>query len=102
MKERRKFPSQEAGVKSSLRLLFVFGLISALLVVSASGQTTNGNIQGTVVDPSSAAVAGATVTARNMDTGLTAAATTTGAGVYALPNLPPGRYEITVAVSGMK
>jgi len=89
-------------VKSSLRLLFVFGLISALLVVSASGQTTNGNIQGTVVDPSSAAVAGATVTARNMDTGLTAAATTTGAGVYALPNLPPGRYEITVAVSGMK
>jgi hypothetical protein len=89
-------------VKDFLRLLLVSGLLSAALVISASGQTTNGNIQGTVVDPSDAAVGGATVTARNMDTGLTVAATTTGAGVYALPNLPPGRYEITVEMSGMK
>lgn len=89
-------------MKHFLRLLFVSGLLGALLTLSALGQTTNGNIQGTVVDPSNAAVPGATVTARNMDTGLTAAATTTGAGVYALPNLPPGRYEITVEMSGMK
>jgi len=89
-------------VKDFLRLLFVSGLLAAFLVLSASGQTTNGNIQGTVVDPSGAAVAGAAVTARNVDTGLTVAATTTGAGVYALSNLPPGRYEVTVEISGMK
>src|SRR5438477_4207135 len=102
MEERRNLPGQEAGVKDFLRLLFVSGLLGAVLVLSASGQTTNGNIQGTVVDPSNAAVPGATVTARNVDTGLNATATTTGAGVYALPNLPPGRYEITVEMSGMK
>jgi len=89
-------------VKDFLRLLFVSVLLGAVLILSASGQSTNGNIQGAVVDPSNAAVSGANVTARNMDTGLTVAATTTGAGIYALPNLPPGRYEITVEMTGMK
>ena len=89
-------------MKDSLRALFVSGLLGTVLVLSASGQTTNGNIQGTVVDPSNAAVAGATITARNVATGLNVTATSTGAGVYALPNLPPGRYEITVEMSGMK
>lgn len=77
-------------------------LLSLVLVVGAVGQTTNGNIQGTIVDPQGATVAGATVTGRNMDTGLTVSATTSGAGVYALPNLPPGRYAVTVEASGMK
>ena len=89
-------------MKDFLRLLFVSVLLGAVLILSASGQSTNGNIQGAVVDPSNAAVSGANVTARNMDTGLTVAATTTGAGIYALPNLPPGRYEITVEMTGMK
>jgi hypothetical protein len=87
-------------VKRFLRALCVPCLIG--LVVGASGQTTNGNIQGTVVDTQGAVVAGATVTGRNMDTGLTAPATTSGAGVFALPNLPPGRYTVTVEAPGMK
>ena len=73
-----------------------------LVALSVWGQTTNGNIQGTVVDPGNAAVAGATVTARNMDTGLTSSAATTSAGLYALPNLPPGRYALTVESKNMK
>ena len=73
-----------------------------LVALSGWGQTTNGNIQGTVVDPGNAAVAGATVTARNMDTGLTSSAATTSAGLYALPNLPPGRYALTVESKNMK
>ncbi len=63
-------------MKDFLRLLSFSGLLSAVLVVSAGGQTTNGSIQGTVVDAGNAAVVGATVTARNMDTGLTVTATT--------------------------
>lgn len=77
-------------------------LLSLVLVVGAYGQSTNGNIQGTVVDPQGAAISGATVTARNMDTGVKAVAETTGAGVFSLPNLPPGRYAVTVETSGMK
>ena len=77
-------------------------LMSLVLVVGAYGQTTNGNIQGTVFDPQGAIVAGASVTGRNMETGLSASATTSSAGVFALANLPPGRYAITVEAPGMK
>ena len=77
-------------------------LLSFVLVVGANAQTTNGNIQGTVVDPQGAILPGATVTGRNMDTGLTIPATTSSAGVFALSNLPPGRYAVTVEAPGMK
>ncbi len=86
-------------MKDFLRLLF---LLSLVLVVTVSGQTTNGNIQGTVVDAQDATVSGATVSGRNMDTGLTVVANTTNAGVFALPNLPPGRYAVSVEAPGMK
>src|SRR5438309_5762097 len=95
----RRDPLKEGGVKDFLRALC---LLTLVLIVGANGQTTNGNIQGTVVDPQNATVSGATVTARNMDTGLTVAAATTSAGVFALPNLPPGRYTVTVEAPGMK
>ena len=85
-----------------LRLLSLCGLFIAISVSTSLSQTTNGSIQGSVVDPSGAAVSGATVTAKNMDTGLTNESKTTGAGVYALPNLPPGRYSVTVEANGMK
>src|SRR5216683_5244468 len=101
MEAGRNLP-KEAGVKHFMRLLSCSGLVSAVLVVSVWGQTTNGSIQGTVVDPQSATVAGATVTGRNMDTGLTVVATTTSAGLFALSNLPPGRYAVTVEAAGMK
>jgi len=77
-------------------------LACVLVALSVWGQTTNGNIQGTVVDPGNATVAGATVTARNMDTGLTTTVATTSAGLYVLANLPPGRYSLTVESKDMK
>jgi hypothetical protein len=79
---------------------FAFLLLSA--AVSLHAQTTNGSIEGSVTDPSGGAVAGASVTARNMDTGLTQATTTTQAGIYSLPNLPPGRYSVTVEAPNLK
>jgi hypothetical protein len=80
-------------------------IISLVLLMSTGffeAQTTNGSIQGTVTDPSGAAVAGATVTERNLGTGLSQSTTTTGAGIYSLPNLPPGRYSVTVEAPNMK
>src|SRR5438874_12652171 len=65
-------------------------------------QTTNGGIQGTVSDPNGGAVVGASITARNLDTALTQATSTTDAGVYSLPNLPPGRYSVVVEAPGLK
>jgi len=62
-------------MKDFLRSFRTLCLLSLVLVVGAESQTTNGNIQGTVVDAQGASVAGATVTARNMDTGLSVRAT---------------------------
>lgn len=79
----------------SLRVLFVslimlgsFGLVSA--------QSTTGSIAGTVVDERQAVVPGATVTAKNVDTGFSRSATTDGEGRYRFVNIPTGSYEVTV------
>src|SRR5713101_4637169 len=77
-------------------------LICMLLTVSVYGQTTNGSIQGTVTDSSGATLSRATVTARNLDTRLTNSTVTTDAGLYSLPNLPPGRYSVKVEATGLK
>jgi Carboxypeptidase regulatory-like domain/TonB dependent receptor len=86
-------------VKSLICTLILF------LFASAAGlraQTTNGNIQGTVTDPSGAAVAGANITGRNLDTGLSIGTVTTDSGLYSLANLPPGRYSVTVEGPSLK
>jgi hypothetical protein len=84
------------------RFFYTFAFLLLSATVSLRAQTTNGSIQGTVMDPNGGAVAGASVTARNMDTGLTQTTTTTDAGIYSLPNLPPGRYSVTVEVPNLK
>jgi hypothetical protein len=80
-------------------------ILAFLLLASAAAlhaQTTNGSIQGTITDPSGAAVAGANVTARNLDTGLSVATVTSDSGLYSLANLPPGRYSVTVEGPSLK
>jgi len=84
------------------RLAFLLGILFLVVAVPLYSQTTNGAIQGSVTDTSGGAVVGATVTARNMDTGLTEPTETSDAGVYFLPNLPPGRYSVTIEAKGLK
>jgi Carboxypeptidase regulatory-like domain/TonB dependent receptor len=83
---------------------FIYALVIVLLAsaVPLSAQTTNGSIQGTVTDPSGAPVSGASVTGRNLDTGLTITTATTDAGFYSLANLPPGRYAVTIEGPSLK
>jgi hypothetical protein len=79
-------------------------LLSSLLLAAASlhSQTTNGSMEGTVTDQNGGPISGASVTARNLDTGLTQATVTTESGLYSLPNLPPGRYSLTVEAPNLK
>src|SRR6266852_7273707 len=84
------------------RFFYTFAFLILSAAVSLHAQTTNGSIQGTISDPSGGAVSGASVTARNMDTGLTQSTSTTDAGIYSLPNLPPGRYAVTVEAPNLK
>ena len=59
-------------------------------------------IRGTVIDPSRAAIAGASVTARNEDTGSTRSSATNVDGLFAFTDLAVGRYAIEVASAGFK
>ena len=61
------------------------------LALAPSALAQNAQITGTVKDSSGAIIPGATVSARNVDTGLTRVAVTDGGGEFRLPSLPPGR-----------
>src|SRR5258708_523577 len=84
------------------RFIYTLAYILIASTLPLHAQTTNGSIQGTVTDPSGAAVGGASVTGRNLDTGLTITTVTTDAGLYSLANLPPGRYAVTIEGPGLK
>ena len=82
-------------MNKSFRILFLSLLIlSGLGLVSA--QSSTGTIGGTVMDERQAVVAGATVTARNVDMGFTRTATSDGEGRYKFVSVPIGAYEVTV------
>ena len=78
------------------RTLFIVGLTS----VSLFAQSDNGSIVGFVRDASSAVVPNAKITAKNETTGLERATVTTESGYYAIPNLLPDNYTLTVEAAG--
>lgn len=76
---------------------------SALLLACAPsgfGQRTSGIISGTVRDPHGAFMEGATVTIKNLDTGLVRQLTSGPQGYYRATGLPLGRYEVRVEHPG--
>ncbi len=80
------------------------GVLAAVLIAvfTANAQTTvsTGSIQGTVTDPSGAAVAGAKVTITGKATGSVATTTTSASGAYSSGGLIPGDYEVKVEQPG--
>lgn len=73
-----------------------------LFIATAAGwaQVVGGSISGTVRDTTGAAVSGATVIFRNVETGATRSLTSDGQGRYAAPSLPVGVYSITGSHEG--
>jgi hypothetical protein len=64
------------------------------------GQTATGTITGTLNDTQGAAMASANVTVRNVDTGAEKSTVTNESGIYLVPLLQPGRYDVTVRQTG--
>ncbi len=79
----------------------VFAACAVLLVSTAHAQF-GASIQGTVVDASGGAVAGAAVAVTNPDTGATKNTVTSDTGFYRVSALVPGKYTVTVEVAGFK
>jgi Carboxypeptidase regulatory-like domain/TonB dependent receptor len=97
---------KEKMMNRSIRNLSAWAcLVAAVILMCAvltGAQTFRGTILGAVMDSSGAAVPGATVTIKNVDTGLTRTVTTTDDGSYAVPELPIGNYGVTAEKSGFK
>ena len=77
-----------------MRFLLIF-----LLLVGPAGcaQSGAGTIRGFICDVSWNAIRGATVEARNAQTSMTYSTLSAGNGNYAIADLPPGEYTVTVA-----
>jgi len=79
-------------------------LASALFLLPSYtwAQEVTASIVGTVVDPSGAAVSGATITARDLDRGTVLATTTNDAGAFNIPGVPVGKYQVKAEAKGFQ
>ncbi len=91
--------TKQSWRKGSLALAVSAALAFGASPLYASGET-DGTVNGLVQTVSGQAMAGVTVQAKNVDTGLVRTAETDAAGDYRLPQLPIGKYEITVTQNG--
>ena len=87
---------------------FLFCLIFTCATMMLSGpvagaqSTSGGGIQGTITDPSGAAVPNASVTATNTDTGVQTVRKTNGVGFFSLQPLQVGNYNVEIVAKGFQ
>lgn len=81
-----------------------FAICALLLFTSGAllSQEVRATVSGRVTDPQDAAIAGAQVEIRNVETGVAYPAVTNDAGLYVVPLLPPGNYSISVTHAGFE
>lgn len=84
-----------------------FTTLAACLVLLAQpcalwGQGAGGTINGTVTDATGAVIPGAQIQIVNAETGVETASETGINGAFAVPNMPPGEYNIAASADGFK
>jgi hypothetical protein len=87
-------------VSSMFKLPRIFASLIFVAALAAQAQVVGGTISGNVQDASGAAVSGAVVTVRQIETGATRNLTTDAAGRYFAPSVPVGLYTVSVAHDG--
>jgi hypothetical protein len=79
---------------------FTFTIFAWIVLFSRNANCQTGQLSGTVRDQQGAVIRGAQVTATKTDSGVERSSTTDDAGVFVLPFLSPGLYQVTVKASG--
>ena len=81
----------------------VLFLSLVVCVGRAKAQTaTTATVLGTVSDPSGAVIGGASVTIKNLGTGISRTTTANAAGQYTFPSITPGTYSLAVTMQGFR
>jgi hypothetical protein len=82
--------------------LLVFLLIFVLRVPGLFAQVDRAALEGTIADPTGAALVGASVKSLAESTGVTHEQRTNSNGYYRFPGLAVGRYRVTITNTGFK
>ena len=82
--------------------ILIVGVVILVSQIVIHGQTTTGSLTGTVTDPGSAVVAGATVTVTNVTTGAERSGVSNSSGAFDFQTMQPGTYTISVEAKGFK
>ena len=86
------------AARTFLGLCFAF--LALVSTAGAQNVSTSGQIRGRVTDPSGQGVVGASIVARNTQTGLQRQALSEADGTYTIRLLPPGTYTVTAQMLG--
>ncbi len=78
----------------------MFYVLASLSILFAQSGTTS--LRGTVTDPTSATVSGATVTLSNPERGFSRSVKSGDSGQYEFLQLQPGKYQLTVEMTGFR
>ena len=78
--------------------IWLFGLLALLAQFSAAQASSQ--LNGSVTDPSGAAVSGAQITLTEVATGAQRNATSNGSGLYQFLDVAPGNYQLVATASG--
>ena len=83
-----------------IRLTVFAILLATASALPAHSQSATGSIEGIVLDSSGAVLPGVTVTAVHRDTGASRSTVSDESGLFRLPLLPVGTYEVTAELGG--
>src|SRR5207244_1586024 len=90
------------AIRRFLACLF-FGLLAVgPFATPHYAQGVGAPIQGTVRDSTGAIIPGAAITAIRTETNLRRTATSNEAGLFSIPDLPPGKYRVQVSIPGFQ
>ncbi|HSK72180.1 MAG TPA: TonB-dependent receptor [Pyrinomonadaceae bacterium] len=88
-------------MRKNIKFISLVLSIVFCFAMTAFGQETRGEIQGTVKDPAGAVIPNASITIRGVDVGFNRTIQADGQGFYRAREIPPGIYNVSVAeISG--